>query len=66
MVDNGMSLGQAIQAQRPSVDGTVEANRAQRDAAALIGSIDTAPTETSISSTKKTSRKVKPAKSDGQ
>jgi hypothetical protein len=66
MVDNGMSLGQAIQAQRPSVDGTVEANRAQRDAAALIGSTDTAPTETSISSTKKTSRKVKPAKSDSQ
>lgn len=66
MVDDGMSLGQAIQSRRSSVDGTLEANRAQRDADTLIRSTDTVITNTSTSSTKKTSGKVKPAKSDGR
>lgn len=66
MVHDGMSLGQAIQSQRSSVDGTLEANRAQRDADTLIRSSDTVTTNTSTSSRKKTSGQVKPAKSDGQ
>lgn len=66
MVDDGMSLGQAIQSRRSSVDGTLEANRAQRDADTLIRSTDTVITNTSTSSTKKTSGKVKPAKSGGR
>ena len=36
MVDDGMSLGQAIQAQRKSVNGNVEATRAQHDADTMI------------------------------
>jgi hypothetical protein len=40
MVENGMSLGQAIQVQRRTVDGNAEAARAQRDADALIRSTE--------------------------
>ena len=40
MVDDGKSLGQAIQVQRSSVDGTTEALRAQREADILISSTE--------------------------
>jgi hypothetical protein len=63
MVDDGMSLGQAIQSQRSSVDATVEASRAQRDADTLIRSSDVTTSTTSTSSTKK-AVKVKSSKSD--
>jgi hypothetical protein len=41
MVDEGMSLGQAMKEQRSSLDGTVEANRAQNDADIFIRSTET-------------------------
>ena len=44
MVDDGKSLGQAIQLQRSSLDGTTEAQRAQRQADALIASTSTSTT----------------------
>ena len=59
MVDDGMSLGQAIQAQRSTVDATGIAATAQRDAETLIQS--TEPT-TTVKSTKTKARKT----SDGQ
>lgn len=59
MVDDGMSLGQAIQSQRSTVDATGIATTAQRDAETLIQS--TEPT-TTVKSTKTKARKT----SDGQ
>ena len=52
MVTNGMSLGQAIQDQRKSVDGTTVARRAESDANTLITT-----TETSTSTPSKKSKK---------
>ena len=52
MVTNGMSLGQAIQDQRKSVDGTAVARRAESDANTLITT-----TETTTSTTSKKSKK---------
>lgn len=51
MVDEGMSLGQAMKAQRQTLDGTT-AVRAQRDADALIASTDTTARSTSTARTK--------------
>jgi hypothetical protein len=51
MVDDGMSLGQAIKDQRSSLDGTTEATRAQRDADALVKSTETVATTSTTSST---------------
>ena len=59
MVDDGMSLGQAIQSQRSTVDATGIATTAQRDAETLIQS--TEPT-TTVKSSKTKARKT----SDGQ
>ena len=59
MVDDGMSLGQAIQSQRSTLDATGIATTAQRDADALIQA--TEPT-TTVKSTKTKARKT----SDGQ
>jgi hypothetical protein len=56
MVADGMSLGQAIQSQKKSADGTTEARRAQTDADALIRSTE--------SSTATAARKTKTR--DGQ
>ena len=36
MVDDGMSLGQAMKKQRTTLDGPLEASRAQRDADVMI------------------------------
>ena len=52
MVTDGMSLGQAIQDQRQSVDGTAIARRAEADANTLIST-----TETTTSATTKKSKK---------
>ena len=59
MVDDGMSLGQAIQSQRSTLEATGIATTAQRDADALIQA--TEPT-TTVKSTKTKARKT----SDGQ
>ena len=56
MVDDGMSLGQAMKDQRTSLDGTVEATRAQREADVLIRDAD-APV---VSSAPKTTTTRKP------
>jgi hypothetical protein len=70
MVDEGMSLGQAIQTQRKSLDGTTLATTAERDAATLISTTESSPTSTtsttSTGSTTTTS-KAKPKKTrDGR
>lgn len=62
MVDDGMSLGQAIKDQRTSVDGTTEATRAQRDADTLIRSTETTSTSGTSATTAKT-RKAKDGRS---
>ena len=59
MVDDGMSLGQAIKDQRTSVDGTTEATRAQRDADTLIRSTETTSTSGTTSTTTAKTRKAK-------
>jgi hypothetical protein len=46
MVDDGMSLGQAIQAERNDVDATALVLRAERDAQTLIDETDAAATPT--------------------
>jgi hypothetical protein len=46
MVDDGMSLGQAIQAERNDVDATALVLRAERDAQTLIDETDAATTPT--------------------
>jgi hypothetical protein len=73
MVDEGMSLGQAIQTQRKSLDGTTLATTAEKDAATLISSTEpsTAPTTSSTSTTSTgsttTTSKAKPKKTrDGR
>ena len=53
MVDDGMSLGRAIQDQRTSVDATTEATRAQRDADTLIRSTESTSTATTTTATGK-------------
>ena len=58
MVDDGMSLGQAIKDQRTSVDSTTEASRAQRDADALIRSTESSTAATTTTPSAKT-RKTK-------
>jgi len=65
-----MSLGQAIQTQRKSLDGTTLATTAERDAATLISTTESSPTSTtsttSTGSTTTTS-KAKPKKTrDGR
>jgi hypothetical protein len=55
MVDDGMSLGQAIQDVRPSADGTLEARRAESTASVLIE-------ESERTSSKTRSPKTKPSK----
>ncbi len=57
MVDDGMSLGQAMKDQRTSLDGTVEATRAQREADVMIRSAE-APVVSSAPKTT-TTRKSK-------
>jgi hypothetical protein len=63
MVNDRMSLGQAIQSQRTSVDATAEATRAQRQADSLIRSTDTVTTKPSAPPQKKTSGRVNPVRS---
>jgi hypothetical protein len=73
MVDDGMSLGQAIKAERNDVNATSVALRAERDAQVIIADADVKPTTTTTtttttSSTTKTKPKTKtpkPAKSGG-
>ena len=59
MVDDGMSLGQAMKDQRTSLDGTVEATRAQREADVMIRDAD-APVVSSAPKTPKTTTTRKP------
>jgi len=44
MVDDGMSLGQAIKAERPNVDSTTELRRAETEATRVIESTETTTT----------------------
>jgi hypothetical protein len=44
MVDDGMSLGRAIQDIRPSIDSTTEVRRAEQDASIIIGGEGTVTT----------------------
>jgi hypothetical protein len=60
MVVDGMSLGQAIKSERPSVDSTMEARRAESDASRMIGTTDTTTTPT------KKTKSSKPAKTKGR
>jgi hypothetical protein len=41
MVDEGLSLGQAIQSTKPTANATVEADRAERDARVIIAETET-------------------------
>jgi hypothetical protein len=67
MVDEGMSLGQAIQTQRKSLDGTTLATTAERDAATLISTTESSPTSTTSTGSTTTTSKAKPKKTrDGR
>jgi pyruvoyl-dependent arginine decarboxylase (PvlArgDC) len=60
MVDDGMSLGQAIQSTRPTASSTIEAQHAESEARAMIAETETqSPTTTSSSTT--TTSKTTPA-----
>ena len=59
MVDDGMSLGQAIQSQKASVDGATEARRAQSDADTLIRSTETTTSD-------RTTRKTRASKDEAR
>ena len=54
MVDNGMSLGQAMQKQRKTIDGPVEAARAERDADTLIRITETTSTTSTTTTSNST------------
>jgi len=59
MVDQGMSLGQAIQDARPkTTDTTVAVRRAETDADALIRTTEQMTTTTSTTSTKSKNKKA--------
>ena len=59
MVDQGMSLGQAIQDARPkTTDPTVAVRRAETDADALIRTTDQTTTTTATTSTKSKNKKA--------
>ena len=51
-----LSLGQAIQKLRPSVDSTTEARRAERQASTDVGTVSTAPTSAPKTTTTSTAR----------
>ena len=57
MVDDGKSLGQAIQLQKKSVDGTAEARRAEVEANALINSTTATTTKSSAKKPSKDDRR---------
>lgn len=61
MVTDGMSLGQAIQALRPTTSATIEAQRAEYDARGMILESESQPQVTTVSTTSvTTSSKIKP------
>ena len=53
MLDEGMSLGQAIKAERNDVDATIEVQRAEREARIIIADTEKSTTETKAPKTKK-------------
>jgi hypothetical protein len=59
MVDDGMSLGQSIQALKPTANSTVEAGRAEHDADVLIQATVTTTSSTSTTTTAPTTKKSK-------
>jgi hypothetical protein len=72
MVTNGSSLGQAIQALRPTASATIESQRAEYDARGMISeselepqitSTSTTTSTTSVATSSKTKAKVKTKKS---
>lgn len=59
MVDDGMSLGQSIQALKPTANSSVEAGRAEHDADVLIQATVTTTSSTSTTTTAPTTKKSK-------
>jgi len=60
MVDDGMSLGQSIQALKPTANSTVEAGRAEHDADVLIqATVTTASSTGTTTTTAPTTKKSK-------
>jgi hypothetical protein len=66
MVDDGMSLGQSIQALKPTANSTVEAGRAEHDADVLIQATVTTTSSTSTTTTAPTTKKSKKTTSGSQ
>jgi hypothetical protein len=65
MVDDGMSLGQAIQSERPTASSTIEAQRAEYDARTMIAESETQPSTTTSSSVPTTSKTAKKKSQSG-
>lgn len=63
MVDEHLSLGQSIQALRPTASGTIEAQRADYDAQGMIYESEVSTTSTTTTTTSK--KKTKPSGSGG-
>jgi hypothetical protein len=64
MVDDQMSLGQAIQSEKRSAYGAMEAQRAENDARIMIAESEQTPTTTTVAATAK-SKKTKPTSGGG-
>jgi hypothetical protein len=62
MVDDGMSLGQSIQASKPTANSTVEAQRAEHDADVEIRTTVTMTTPTTSNTTTPTTTTTKKTK----
>jgi hypothetical protein len=57
MVDDGMSLGQSIQALKPTSSATIEAQRAEYDARTIIYESEQAPTTTTTTTPTKSKKR---------
>jgi hypothetical protein len=64
MVTDGKSLGQSIQALRPEVSATVEAQRAEYDARGMIAESEVSQTVSGSTTTTTTTKTAKPKKQD--
>ena len=65
MVDDGLSLGQSIQALKPAASGAVEAQRAEYEARGMIAETETQVSATATVTTTTTTQKPKGKKSGG-
>ena len=66
MVDDGMSLGQSIQALKPTANSTVEASRAEHDADVMIQATVTTSSSSTTTTSPTTKKPKKPSTGGSQ